>query len=69
MLDTWHSPKDAFQPECIHCQDSYPESTSEHYTCVDGAPCQDCEDDALYAAENVAAGWGAHGEEPYDWEE
>lgn len=58
----WHNVADPVaHPDCVHCQDG----DRGHYTCDEYDACMDCADDALYAAENVAAGWGPHGEEPH----
>lgn len=59
MSDTWH---DSLNPRrgCLHCAEGDPCS---HYLCTETRPCQDCIDDALTAAENIAAGYGANGED------
>lgn len=65
MNDTWHTrserrPKRHRRRPCLHCDDG---TRGEHYLCSEERPCQDCVDDALTAAENIASGYGPHGED------
>lgn len=46
-------------PLCLGCIGEHP--GKGHYRCAEGAPCQDCLDDGLTAAENIANGYDAHG--------
>jgi hypothetical protein len=56
----WHK-RVANVPGCMHCADG--SHASGHYVCTRDAPCGDCVDEGLTAAENIAAGFGAHGED------
>jgi hypothetical protein len=49
---------------CLHCEDG--SFASGHYVCTHGAPCDDCMDAGVSAAENIAAGYGANGEDTDD---
>ena len=55
MPDTWHPAKSAPVPGCLHCEES---ASGGHYHCTEDTPCQDCTDDGLSAAEDIAAGYG-----------
>jgi hypothetical protein len=57
--DTWHDRKTP-RKGCLHCADG---DGRGHYFCTEAEPCGDCVDEGLTAAENVAAGYGPHGED------
>ena len=57
-LDTWHDAS-AQVPGCCHCESG----DSSHYVCLPGHGCQDCADDGMLVAENLAAGYGPRGED------
>lgn len=65
MPDTWHSANTLPRRGCLHCADG---TRGGHYLCTEDRPCQDCVDDALTAAEDIA-GYGPCLEEddgPYE---
>lgn len=57
--DTWHDRKTP-RKGCLHCESG---QSGGHYTCTAEKPCQDCVDEGMTAAENVAAGFGPNGED------
>lgn len=60
-MSTWHSyPITQDHSVCVHC---YERQSGGHYACTEDNPCQDCTDDSLTASENIAAGYGPHGED------
>lgn len=59
---SWHMDR-ALVRGCMHCWEG---DTRGHYHCREDAPCQDCSDGSLTAAENIAAGYGPHGEDTGD---
>lgn len=60
-MSAWHNyPVTQDYDECVHC---YERQSGGHYACTEHEPCQDCIDDSLTAAENIAAGYGPNGED------
>ncbi len=59
----WHD-RVTSDERCEHCA----AGKAGHYACYEGEWCQDCQDDAQTAAEDISAGYGPNGEDTgYDW--